>query len=758
MIDLISQQFKGSLENQIFNQVIGLNLGIPNSTLRAIVSRVAEESAVGITRNVSLQTNNQLTSVPQNTIGVTNPLNIVTGNLGSTGLTSGLGNILQTQLSSQLTNGVVVQLEQALRAVLPASSLNIINFSALAATLTQTLTPTINTSITSALGGISNAIFNRGATPKVTYDSANVYTNANLTDYQKEINKQFNISTASKSLTTAQNFDINSETNKEKLVAINTGFIDPNANYPTKEYAGTSETNKLAQGDVRGTVVQEKNLTRVSARLPFNNSWEQPESPYMAEYPYNKVTETEAGHIIEVDDTPGSERIHVYHKSGTFIEIDANGSIIKRAVGSSYEIIDKNGKISIAGQADVSISGACNIFVGNDATIEVEGNTILHCHNDVTAMAGGKMNLSANEELNITAGNINIQAYNSMNVNSNVSLNLHATDSMHLHSNANVFVQAVDLFQNTTTSYHEASNMYNKTSAGMYNEAGASINLKATGQFNADGSAVYINSNSSASSKSSKPAKIAGISNIGVIPERTDPVPVAIEDPVALTMADSYAFKFEEDKFTEQEYKNHKDLVVTSGFTTAVAFDKPPVEVVSESVSSLQNATVTPSDTLLSRNSLPGNYNLSPNFTLENLTNKTTVLGDLIPDNPDLKYGEIVYNLQAVALNILEPTYNIYPQMTVASAYRLKENSSPNSLHPLGQAVDIQFQGATTEEYYDYAVSLAALLNYDQFILEYCSYTNNPWIHISYNTNNNRKQIMTFFNNKKYSDNLAKLR
>ena len=478
----------------------------------------------------------------------------------------------------------------------------------------------------------------------------------------------------------------------------------------------------------------------------------------MAEYPYNKVTETEGGHIIEMDDTPGSERIHVYHKSGTFIEIDANGSVIKRAIGSSYEIIDKNGKISIAGQADVSILGACNIFVGNDATIEVEGNTILHCHNDVTAMAGGKMNLSANEELNITAGNINIQAYNSMTVNSNVSLNLHATDSIHLHSNANVFVQTVDLFQTATTSYHEASNMYNKTSAGMYNEAGASINLKATGQFNADGSAVYINSNSSASSKSSKPAKIAGVSNIGIIPQRTDPVQVAIEDPVALTMADSYAFKFEEDKFTEKEYKNHKDLIVTSGFSTSVAFDKPPLEVESETVSSLQNAAVTPSDTLLSRNSLPGNYNLSPNFTLESLTNKTTVLGDTIPDNPDIKYGQIVYNLQAIALNILEPTYNIYPQMTVASAYRIKENSSPNSLHPLGQAVDIQFQGATSEEYYDYAISLAALLNYDQFILEYCSYTNNPWIHISYNTNNNRKQIMTFFNNKKYSDNIAKLR
>ena len=72
------------------------------------------------------------------------------------------------------------------------------------------------------------------------------------------------------------------------------GFTDPQANYPTKEYVGVSETNKLAQGDVRGTIVQKKNNERmIGAKLPYGESWDQPESPYRGEYPYNKVTQTE---------------------------------------------------------------------------------------------------------------------------------------------------------------------------------------------------------------------------------------------------------------------------------------------------------------------------------------------------------------------------------------------------------------------------------------------------------------------------------
>ena len=34
-------------------------------------------------------------------------------------------------------------------------------------------------------------------------------------------------------------------------------------------------------------------------------------------YPFNKVVETEGGHLFEIDDTPGNERFSRFHKSGT---------------------------------------------------------------------------------------------------------------------------------------------------------------------------------------------------------------------------------------------------------------------------------------------------------------------------------------------------------------------------------------------------------------------------------------------------------
>src|SRR5690606_3972147 len=46
----------------------------------------------------------------------------------------------------------------------------------------------------------------------------------------------------------------------------------------------------------------------------------EPQSQYAAQYPYNKTITTEGGHVIELDDTPGHERIHLYHKTGSYSE------------------------------------------------------------------------------------------------------------------------------------------------------------------------------------------------------------------------------------------------------------------------------------------------------------------------------------------------------------------------------------------------------------------------------------------------------
>lgn len=779
MDPLITKQIQGVLENNIFNKIIALNLNIPSPVLRAIISRVAEVGAVDIVKQVTQSSNKQLTDIPNNIIGSVNPVNIINNNNGPAQISSNIDGIIQQQLLLQTTDKLVTKLQSQLRLALPTDKLGIINFDNLAATLIQGITPTVGKTISTAVNSFADSIFSKGQVPKITSNSIeSLYGSFSPEEALTKTDEIFVSSAANSALTEAKSFDIDSTTNAEKLEVLDKGFTDPNANYPTKEYAGISETNKLAQGDVRGTVVQEKNNNRMlGAKLPGGEAWDEPESAFRGAYPYNKVTQTESGHIIEMDDTPGSERIHIYHKSGTYVEIDANGSMVKRTKGSSYEIIDRNGKISIAGRADISVNGACNIFVGNDANIEVEGDVNLTCHNDITAMAGGTLNLSATEEVNITSSNVNIQAYNQMNLSSNVELNLHSTYSVNMSANANVHIDSVDVFQNATTNYNQADNIHIKSNEGIFvesdtdininaggalnNQAGAAISNQAGGEFSADGSAVHLNSGNSVDAEVAEPSEgavLAGISNIGIMSGRKDISDNDLDDPLVLSLADSRSIALEEETQSSDDYNTQKNLIISEGFANASDLNESPTATDSTSVQSEQSNFVEPDPKLKSVTQLPGNYNLSPNFTVEMLSSKSAVSRDPIRGHEGATYGEIVYNLQAVALNILEPVKKIYPNMFVTSAFRDPGNSSnaKTSQHPLGQGVDIQFKGITKKEYYDIAAKLAKVLKYDQLILEYCNYTNNPWIHVSYSVKN-RSQVLTFFNHKTHSQGLTQL-
>ena len=132
--------------------------------------------------------------------------------------------------------------------------------------------------------------------------------------------------------------------------------------------------------------------------------WEEPETPYDAKYPYNHVRETESGHIEEWDDTPGAERYHRFHRSGTFKEIHPDGTEVNKIVGERYTIIATNDKIHIEANCDITIDKAAKILVnadnqpGNHFDIEVGANS------DLNVISKGDINLHAEKNLNLSAG------------------------------------------------------------------------------------------------------------------------------------------------------------------------------------------------------------------------------------------------------------------------------------------------------------------------------------------------------------------
>lgn len=80
----------------------------------------------------------------------------------------------------------------------------------------------------------------------------------------------------------------------------------------------------------------------------------EPKSQYAAEYPYNKTITTRNGHVIELDDTPGKSRIHVFHSSGSYIEMNPDGSIVTKAMGDDLSVT-MNNKSVVAMTGDVKI-------------------------------------------------------------------------------------------------------------------------------------------------------------------------------------------------------------------------------------------------------------------------------------------------------------------------------------------------------------------------------------------------------------------
>ena len=113
----------------------------------------------------------------------------------------------------------------------------------------------------------------------------------------------------------------------------------------------------------------------------------EPKSAYNAKYPYNHVWQTLSGHAIEVDDTPSHERLHIYHKSGTYVEINNEGQRATKVVDNDIEVIVKDKTVYVKGDCNITVLGNVKLDVGGDVTASVGGNMDLSVDGNVTASA-----------------------------------------------------------------------------------------------------------------------------------------------------------------------------------------------------------------------------------------------------------------------------------------------------------------------------------------------------------------------------------
>jgi predicted chitinase len=189
------------------------------------------------------------------------------------------------------------------------------------------------------------------------------------------------------------------------------GFTDPFGKYPLREYMNEADTNRLARGMIKNTCVEFKDSMR-NTDIPsvHESSFSQPSAPYSTMYPFNKVMESESGHILEFDDSPNAERINLFHRAGTYTEVDENGTQVNQIIGDGYWITERNGNVYIKGACNVTIVGDMNLLCQGDSTVEVNGNTEMIYHGDATIGVANNLSINVAENFEISVGkNFNIE-------------------------------------------------------------------------------------------------------------------------------------------------------------------------------------------------------------------------------------------------------------------------------------------------------------------------------------------------------------
>ena len=504
------------------------------------------------------------------------------------------------------------------------------------------------------------------------------------------------------------------------------GFTDPAGKYPLRDHMNESDTNRLARGVIEGTCFEYKDTMRkVNVPTADGGKWSQPLSSYNTVYPYNKVMETESGHIMEFDDSPDGERVHLYHRKGTFYEVDPNGSKTQFVVGDNYTIVLRNDNIYIVGSANLTVGGEMRILVQGDAKIDVEGKSKISLMGDAELGIGGNLDMTVGKDFQLKVeGDYKVQA----------------------------------------------KNIYTKTSERQVFDAAKNfevfssedVNILASGNFNADYAEMQF-ANGLANVDSLQPIDLTPVEFINaVVPtfSNLEPPERSFEEIARFETPDDWetdAAKItKEEQFNNPSYKspeNKNGEAQEIGVVTGGSDKKTPVDATEiKTLSDFSPA-----------------YKLSKHFTIGQLVEPSVIIKDIVNPKTGKQYTkqDLVENLANLAVNICEPLYELlgptggkYAAQSPKGAWYINSglrNGTGTSQHDLGQALDMRYNPKRSfEEMWKLAVQLEKILPYDQLILEYrkpgAKWNPGPgwmnWIHVSYDKDSRRKQAFTMIDDK----------
>ena len=488
------------------------------------------------------------------------------------------------------------------------------------------------------------------------------------------------------------------------------------------------------------------------------DTWETSNVPYNAEYPYNKVHQTEAGHSLELDDTPGAERLSLFSSPGSYIEYDHNGTLVDHVVGDRFVQSSRHVYDVVSGNQTSYIAGDTNLYVRNGATINIEGAANVIINNDVNLTIAGDYStvVKGNYNLDVVgdrferiAGNSDIQIGGNETFDV-IGSGIHVRRGNYSEHIAGTFSSCVD----GTSGYYLLGAADYYYGEGLIEQIIGKRTSYSTDNTHIDAAQVRFNDPvNQASAQQAKTLATAPAAPTTLV-EKLDPIAPAMPELEVNSRSARYMNNYE--SIDEGDGTAYRQLLIDRAIYREENLD---LGTVSDTATPTINPTaskyeLTGTEVIESMQEFPTELQLSSRFQLSAFTRggaRTLRAGDISKQ-------QIVKNLKAVAEAICEPVYDLFPNMQILAGYRNQsdiEDSSPNSLHYKGQAVDIRLDGFNRQETYDACKKIIEELPYsfDTLALNYNG-KKSCWIHLSFRLTGNRESFCTIRDHIKLGDDL----
>ena len=209
-------------------------------------------------------------------------------------------------------------------------------------------------------------------------------------------------------------------------------------------------------------------------------------SSYAAKYPYNSAYTTTGGHLLETDNTPGKERLHVRHKSGTDVEVSPNGDMVAKIKNDFQTVVEKN----------LEFHSKANMLLLVDKFAEIEAGRVTITAKDAMRLSAPSAVFST-DMLSIIGTDITMATASSTTISSGLSTSVSSIGPVYITSNSAIIMDAPSIIigQGKCALLSLASSaVINSVAGSVSNSFAGSLNaITATGNVRVTGGLITLN-------------------------------------------------------------------------------------------------------------------------------------------------------------------------------------------------------------------------------------------------------------------------